>query len=285
MNSLIQSRAFHVSLRVLRSAPRPATQHKSSPVRIPAKTPVKIPGKPFQAIQKAQHIKKPVNYAFPQILRIYAAPHRRLYSVVIQKTTYIFFLLGACLVVLPYVWAVQSAKGERSYLQLATIYCIGLGPLVIYSYVSAPFVVSISMLLPPAARMSKEALFKHLQNLPRDNRAIVQCLRIFPWQKTNVVNLKDLRFIKPKSWIDMTNMELHGAKETRKFWEMTWERGKSRFYVDPKFNELEAGLTEMVPAPGAWAAVRSYIQRSSRNSAGRSTDPHGNQKDRLLNSV
>jgi hypothetical protein len=66
-------------------------------------------------------------------------------------------------------------------------------PLVLTALLSAPYVSTIRVLVPPSAKKSTEALFRFAERVPEDTRVSLQSMRWLPWPTHKEVFFSDLR--------------------------------------------------------------------------------------------
>lgn len=78
-------------------------------------------------------------------------------------------------------------------------------PLVLLAFLSAPFVSTVRVLLPPSARKSHEALLRFAEQVPDDTRLSLQTMRWLPWPTHKEVYFSDLRRL--PGWAGSANLE------------------------------------------------------------------------------
>lgn len=66
-------------------------------------------------------------------------------------------------------------------------------PAVVLALLSAPYVSTIRVLLPPSAKKSHEALMAFAENVPADTTVMLQSMRWLPWPTHKQVFFSDLR--------------------------------------------------------------------------------------------
>jgi hypothetical protein len=66
-------------------------------------------------------------------------------------------------------------------------------PLVLTALLSAPYVSTIRVLVPPSAKKSTEALFRFAERVPEDTRVSLQSMRWLPWPTHKEMFFSDLR--------------------------------------------------------------------------------------------
>ena len=66
-------------------------------------------------------------------------------------------------------------------------------PLVLTALLSAPYVSTIRVLVPPSAKKNTEALFRFAERVPEDTKIALQSMRWLPWPTHKEVFFSDLR--------------------------------------------------------------------------------------------
>jgi len=66
-------------------------------------------------------------------------------------------------------------------------------PLVLTALLSAPYVSTIRVLVPPSAKKNPEALFRFAERVPEDTKIALQSMRWLPWPTHKEVFFSDLR--------------------------------------------------------------------------------------------
>jgi hypothetical protein len=66
-------------------------------------------------------------------------------------------------------------------------------PLVLTALLSAPYVSTIRVLVPPSAKKNTEALFRFAERVPEDTKVALQSMRWLPWPTHKEVFFSDLR--------------------------------------------------------------------------------------------
>jgi hypothetical protein len=161
---------------------------------------------------------------------------------------------------------------------------IGSGiPLVAFSLLSAPFVSTVRVLLPKAARKDHASLTRFAENVPEDTKVLFQTMRWAPWATHKQVFFSDLRRLPGKNlsanlehvplghgketqgaskvlggklavrmygkyWVDMTSRNKSQAPGVwEKMWDQITIKGQEALKIPPR-ERLPPGMTNR-PAP------------------------------------
>ena len=154
-------------------------------------------------------------------------------------------------------WTVPAGEVSLSQFlsKLLTLPAIAVGaiPMIFVSIVSAPFVSTIHLRIPPEARMSKERLMKYTQILPPAAQLDITAMRLLPWPKTIGTRVSELRPFKSLfSIADLKRVPHQRGKSPR-----SWGLQQRKFYVGEK------QASKRSRAPGAWDNIMRQIRKHS----------------------
>lgn len=129
-------------------------------------------------------------------------------------------------------------------------------PLVLVSFMTAPFVADVFIRLPDWARKSRDSLKTFARRMPPDTRLDFQKIGFLPFPRTRGMQLSELRTL--SSSMALANLEhvphANAGKHTP-----AWLRlARGYLYLRPKPSHWQK-----TPAPDVWPLVLDHIQRNS----------------------
>lgn len=142
-------------------------------------------------------------------------------------------------------------------------------PMVVLTLISAPFVSTIRVQIPPSAKRSQQALMQWASNIPPETRLELQSMRFLPWPKHRSIRISDLRRLPQTRWsMGLANLErvsYHG--EPWRAEDVTGgrlvRRLYARYYID------RAQITDKSQAPGLWDRIWEQIPVKGEQPAAR----------------
>ncbi|KAF2877166.1 hypothetical protein BDV95DRAFT_625188 [Massariosphaeria phaeospora] len=171
------------------------------------------------------------------------------------------------------VWAVPVLyKNENQpdpnvrLLQAIGVAVLSAVPMVTMSYLTAPFVATIHLRVPPTAAYTREALISFARNPPPSTLLEFTTLRIFPARKLTTTYLSELRALAPQRG-RFANIELpktkawHDRQKQKGFWERVFQmmnEPRFKFYV-----KEGQSYTIRTRVPGVWEGVAGAIQQQT----------------------
>ena len=130
-------------------------------------------------------------------------------------------------------------------------------PLLATGLLFSNYVHHINLLLPPAARRSKDALLRFVSDVPPSTTIQIKSMMFRPWPHTKEVPFGNLRRL-PSSWARLSNLEYvpyatqHLADE-HKVWHSLTRNFMGRYFVS------RSQITDRSRAPGAWNRMWEQI--------------------------
>jgi hypothetical protein len=129
-------------------------------------------------------------------------------------------------------------------------------PLVLTALLSAPYVSTIRVLVPPSAKKSTEALLRFAERVPADTKVSLQSMRWLPWPTHKEVFFSDLRRLPGRKLsVNLEHMPL-GNKEAENaskiFGGRLVRRMYGRYWVDMTSRNKSQ-------APGVWENMWEQI--------------------------
>lgn len=143
-------------------------------------------------------------------------------------------------------------------------------PLVLMSYLTAPFVKRISLSIPPYAQLTRANLQRFAATMGPTTCLEFTTLRAYPIQRTSTLLLQELRAL-PTQRTRFANIERVKTEATVKRWkEMSWYRKMLEIANEPRWKfYVKEGRSYTIPTgvPGVWEEVAKTIQRQTENLA------------------
>ena len=202
---------------------------------------------------------------YPERLLVYHVGTGKTTIIGFIKVSTILAFAVACLVAAPAFyndpaspwWAPPAGDSISlsNIYRILTLLAIAIGaiPMIFVASISAPFVSTIHLRLPPEARLSKERLMRYTQLLPPGALLEITAMRFLPWPKRIGTRISELRpFRSPVSIADIRRVPQKQGN-TRNSWSLQ----QSKFYV----GEKEASKRSR--APGAWDNIMQQLCRHS----------------------
>ncbi|KAF1350100.1 hypothetical protein BDV97DRAFT_182768 [Delphinella strobiligena] len=206
--------------------------------------------KPVQAASFAQRGR--VVNQYPQRLLIFHSPAAATAWTALSKAATIALFGIGCLQAAPNVY---NDPNQPSWLVPAVIVGSAM-PLVLVSFMTAPFVSDVFIRLPDWARKSRDSLKTFARRMPPDTRLDFQKIGFLPFPRTRGVQLSELRTLSSSK--ALANLEhvphANAGKHTP-----AWLRlARGYLYLRPKSSHWQK-----TPAPDVWPLVLDHIQRNS----------------------
>ncbi|KAF2279388.1 uncharacterized protein EI97DRAFT_430466 [Westerdykella ornata] len=151
--------------------------------------------------------KLPEHKSYPEHLVVYNAGEFRLTMVAFWKAVAIFQFGVTSLILAPNLWWNENQPDETfRKMQAVGVFILGSIPPLILGYLTAPFVKTVAIRLPPHARRSHAALHQFTSNTPPETLLEFTTLRIFPIQRKTTCFLFEMRAL-PHQWWRFANLE------------------------------------------------------------------------------
>jgi len=192
---------------------------------------------------------------YPERLLIYHCGTLKAAAVGFIKLAPVFFFASTTLFIAPtYVESFMKSSWEA-----VPLIILGTVPMLIVSIMTSPFVASVHMRVPAAARINRAVLLRYCENLPQSTPLDFTTVRLIGLPKCTSTTLGQLRALRPRfgrlANIQLVNDDLL-ARRTLWAWLTTWMR-------EPR-NKLYVGGAEGMKrsrAPGVWKLVWEQIQK------------------------
>ncbi|KAF2476772.1 uncharacterized protein BDR25DRAFT_252970, partial [Lindgomyces ingoldianus] len=211
---------------------------------------------------------------YPARLCIYKAGDTRTSWLAFWKGTAIFQFGATYIFIAPFLYKNEEwepREGVRIMWAVGAIVLSAL-PIATLSYLTAPFVKSIYISLPPWTRTSLPTLRKFSAALPPSTRLEFTTLRTWPSERTTTAFLDELRPLSPHR-LRFANIELVRGEKWRKAQrERSWWRKVAEVLAEPrsKFYVKEGrSYTVSTGVPGVWENVALAIRRQGLKEGGK----------------
>ncbi|KAF2235294.1 hypothetical protein EV356DRAFT_122561 [Viridothelium virens] len=185
---------------------------------------------------------------YPERLLVYHVGVGKTALVGCIKVSTIMAFAFACLVVAP---SFYNDPASPSWAPAAVI-AMGAFPMIFVASVSAPFVSTIHLHLPPEARISKERMMRYTQLLGPGARLEITAIRLIGSRKTVGTRVSELRSF--KSLFSIADLKRVPQKQAALGSSWNFQQ---KFYV----GEKEASKRSR--APGAWDNIMRQIRKNS----------------------
>lgn len=202
-----------------------------------------------------------VDVKYPSSLNIFHAGSGLTAYIGTLKLASILIFANSCLLQGPTLYLDSSATDTSTFWTPAAV-ALSSVPMVVFQLMTGPFVNSVHVQLPDAARRSQQALQAFAARPPAETRLSFTTLRFFPLPKRRAVRLGDLRVLPPKMG-RIANLEYLPPGLRRRCDERGrkagwWEgliAGRRRFHVRPGER-----FTASTQGPGVWKELLKVIE-------------------------
>lgn len=185
---------------------------------------------------------------YPSSLLIYHAGTLQTATIGMIRISTIMFFAAGCLIGAPAIYFDPASPNWRVPLIIAG----SAVPMAVTVALTAPFVASVSVLLPSSARGSRAALMKFADKPARDTVLELTTMRFMPFPKRTAVRLDELRRI-PEKGLRMANL-VHIVPRQNDRTTQKSSAAKAEYYVRPGDR-----YTAATRAPGIWPVLLKNI--------------------------
>jgi len=127
--------------------------------------------------------------------------------------------------------------------------------MIIVAVVTAPYVGTVHIRLPPMARKNFETVKQFCASLPPSTELEITTARLFGLKKATYVRLDDLRTIK-KRFGRLANMQRVDSQGSLLM--NILRENRTKFYIDHTLGGKRSAI------PGIWEVIMARIQKQSR---------------------
>ena len=137
------------------------------------------------------------------------------------------------------------------------VFCSAFVPLLLSGFAFGGYVHQINLILPPAARRSKQDLLRYARRIPHNSVLEIKCFWFRPWPVTKQVWFEDLRRL-PFSQVRLSNLE-HVPLGTRKAHDNAgWLGWLVRSFMG-RYWVSRSALRDRSRVPGVWDIIWEQI--------------------------